>query len=925
MPAAAPPHWNHTCIEALPDEERLAHIRYCSPFAAALIDRHPEWFEQLRASGRLNGTSSPDQDRARERVATHGLDDGLRAFRNQEMLRIVWRDLNGLAPLGEVLADLTALAEICLSEALRAHHADLHDKHGVPRDAEGAPQEPVVIGLGKLGGGELNLSSDIDILFCYPTAGRCDGPRTLSNGEFFAKLAQAVISTLGEARPTGFCFRVDTRLRPFGQAGPIACSIAAMEQYYQREGRNWERYALVKARPVAGDRTAGAGLLEALRPFVYRRYIDFGAIEALREMQALIRAQTARRDLWHDIKLGRGGIREVEFLAQGFQLLRGGREPRLQTPRLTAALEAIEELGLLPAEFVAGLRGDYTWMRHVENRLQAMRDQQTHRIPEGEDFERLCTGLGFTRAADFRERLAEVRTRVSDIFDKTWAGQGGPDPERGSGGQSLDRWQRQWAEWREQPAGSGPESGPESGRASASGPDSPIRSFLSSLARRPAGQLAAKRLDRFMPMLLQRIGRHELSEEAVSRLLDMVLVITQRSAYLALLTENPEALDRTVELFARSRWVADRVARFPELLDELIDPALGRHIPDREGLQGAVARKREQKDGEAVLAGLNYLKQASCLRLAVAWLEDRMDEAGLQASLTSLAEVMVTATMQIAEAQLERRHGLIKGAGVAVIGYGSLGARELGFDSDLDLVFLYREGKGESSGKRPLAAERWFARLAQRMVALLTALTPSGRLYEIDARLRPGGRSGLLVSGIEAFEAYQGKEAWTWEAQALTRARAVAGDDALRNEFEDIRLACLRRRRDPHTLARDLADMRERIRKTHGGGASPELAIKHGPGGLVDIGFIAQLGVLALAADNLEIAEPTGAAQQLESLRKAGWLDEAQHRLVQSRLKFLRQYRIRIELDAAAPSLETGEANGSGEKVAELFGSLAGG
>lgn len=925
MPSAAPPHWNHTCIEALPDEERLEHIRYCSPFAAALIDRHPEWFEQLEANGRLDEPSSPDENRAREWVETYGLDDGLRAFRNQEMLRIVWRDLNGLAALGEVLADLTALAEICLSEALNAHQAKLHEKHGGPRDAEGAPQVPVVIGLGKLGGGELNLSSDIDVLFCYPTAGRCDGPRALSNEEYFAKLAQAVISTLGEARPTGFCFRVDTRLRPFGQAGPIACSIAAMEQYYQREGRNWERYALVKARPVGGDRAAGEGLLEALRPFVYRRYIDFGAIEALREMQALIRAQTARRNLRHDIKLGPGGIREVEFLAQGFQLLRGGREPRLQTPRLAAALEAIEELGLMPAEAVATLRGDYTWMRHVENRLQAMRDQQTHRIPEGEDFERLRTGLGFTRAADFRERLAEVQERVSDIFDRTWAGHGGQDPEKGSGEQSLDRWQRQWAEWREQPTESGPESRPESGSASGSGPDSPIRSFLSSLARRPAGQLAAKRLDRFMPMLLQRIGRHNLSDEAVSRLLDLVLVITQRSAYLALLTENPEALDRTVELFASSRWVADRVARFPELLDELIDPALGRHIPDREALQRAVARKREQKDEEAVLAGLNYLKQASGLRLAVAWLEDRIDQAGLQESLTSLAEVMVTATMQIAQAQLERRHGLIEGAGVAVIGYGSLGARELGFDSDLDLVFLYREGKGESAGKRPLAAERWFARLAQRMVALLTALTPSGRLYEIDARLRPGGRSGLLVSGIEAFEAYQRKEAWTWEAQALTRARAVAGDDALRSEFEDIRLACLRRRRDPNTLGGELADMRERIRKTHGDGKSPGLAIKHGPGGLVDIGFIAQLGVLALAAEKPEVAHPTGAAKQLEALREAGWLDEVRHRLLQSRLKYLRESRMRIELRAMPADRAAQEDDGNGEAVSDLFREMAGG
>lgn len=890
----ASPHWNCTCIDPVPGEQRLEHVRDCSPFAAGLIDRHPEWLEQLEASERLIELSPPDPQRAREWIAAYGLDDGLRAFRNQEMLRIVWRDLNALAPLGEVLADLTALAEVCLGEALTSHHAQLREKYGEPRDGEGAPQEPVVIGLGKLGGGELNLSSDIDVMFCYASGGNCDGPRALSNEEYFAKLAHAVISTLGEARPAGFCFRVDTRLRPFGQAGPIACSFPAMEQYYQREGRNWERYALVKARPVAGRQAEAERLLDALRPFVYRRYIDFGAIEALREMQALIRAQTARLDLRDDIKRGPGGIREIEFLAQGFQLLRGGREPRLQTPRLAVALDVIEELGLLPAEVVAKLRSDYAWMRHVENRLQALHDRQTHLIPEGEDLDRLCRGVGVSDAADFRERLSEVRQRVSAVFDSTWAGPGDEHEEQESGEQSPARWRRQWAKWRELQATPADQSEPVPGE----GPDAPMRSFLSSLVRRPAGQLAARRLDRFMPMLLQRIDRHELSGEAVSRLLDLVLVITQRSAYLALLTENPGALDRTVELFSRSRWVADRVARFPELLDELIDPALGRHIPDREALERAVARKLEHDDEEAALAGLNYLKQASCLRLAVAWLEGLIDEAALQASLTELAEVMIAATMDIAQAQLEARHGVIEGAGVAVVGYGSLGARELGFNSDLDLVFLYREGEGQSAGRRPLAAERWFARLAQRMVALLTALTPSGRLYETDTRLRPGGRSGLLVSAIDAFETYQRKEAWTWEAQALTRARAVAGDNDLQRRFEGIRLACLRRKRDPEKLDEELAQMRDRIRKTHGDGATPELAIKHGPDGLVDIGFIAQRGVLALAFEHPEVAEPTGAAQQLECLRAVGWLDEARHRDLQSRLKFLKKSRIGIELDA---------------------------
>lgn len=881
------PHWNQICVDPVPAKSRLEHVRYCSPFAAGLIDRHPEWLEQLEAGGRLDELSPPDPRRAAEWKAAHGLDDGLRAFRNQEMLRIVWRDLNGLAPLGEVLSDLTVLAEVCLQHVVEAHYAVLAERYGEPLDDQGKTIEPVVIGLGKLGGGELNLSSDIDVLFCFPAPGRCSGPRAVSAEEFFARFSRAVIASLGEVRPSGFCFRVDTRLRPFGQAGPIACSFAALEQYYQREGRNWERYALVKARPVAGDPGAGARLLDSLRPFIYRRYIDFGAIESLREMQALIRTETARRDLEDDIKRGPGGIREIEFLAQGFQLLRGGREPILQTPRLWDALSAIERLGLLPADLVDQVRQDYIWLRHVENRVQALADQQSHRIPKGENFDRLLCGMGGLTSAAFERRLDAVRDRVSAAFDSTWAAN---EPGPSAAETPADRWKQQWSDWLAH--GASPED------TAADELEPAIRSFLSSLARRPMGQGARRRLDRFMPMLLERTSRQGVSPQTRQRLLDLVLVICRRSAYLSLLAENPAALDRTVELFSRSPWVAQRVARFPELLDELIDPALGHHIPDQKALETATSRRLELDDEEAVLSGLNYLKQATCLRLAVAFLEGRIAAEALQASLTSLAEVMVRATLRLAQSELESRHGRIPDAAVAVIAYGSLGARELGFESDLDLVFLYREGHGESAGKRPLASERWFARLAQRMVALLTALTPSGKLYDIDTRLRPNGQSGLLVSSISAFEAYQRESAWTWEAQALTRARAIAGDPDLMAAFEEVRLASLCRRRDRRELGKGLLEMRQRIRTVHGEGETGGEAIKHGPGGLVDIGFIAQLGVLSLAHDHPEVSQATGAAAQVRRLHEFDWLDDAQYELVLSRLAQLRDLRVHFELDA---------------------------
>ncbi len=896
------PYWPHTCIEALPPDKRLEHVRFCSPFAAHLIDQNPCWLEQLEAGERLGESSPPRGARAREWIEAYGLDDGLRSFRNQEMLRIIWRDLCGLATLGEVFTDLTVLAEVCLSEALALHDSRMREKYGDPRDPDGRRQQLVVLGLGKLGGRELNLSSDIDVIFCYPASGHCDGPRGLSNAQFFERLCRAVIATLADLRPSGFCFRVDTRLRPFGEAGPVCCSFAAMEQYYQREGREWERYALIKARPVAGSREPGERLLEVLRPFVYRRYIDFGAIEALRDMQELIRAETARRDRQDDIKRGPGGIREIEFLAQGFQLLRGGRERRLQTPYLSVALDSIANLGLLPNDVVSRLRGHYTWLRQVENRLQAMRDLQTHDIPGGEALERLCAAMGLPDSGEFRHRLDKRRKDVSGIFDQTWSE---PKPVSGKadeGMSGMERWQRRWAEWRD-------------GRGRARGS---LASFVTSLERRPMGQRAAARLDRLMPLLLRQVEEKRLEDEVFTRLLDLILTVSRRSAYLALLAENPAALERTIELFGRSAWVAQRVCRFPELLDELIDPSLGHHIPSMETLQAAAGRKLELQDEEAILAGLNYLKQATCLRLAVAWLEGRISASALQESLTDLAEVMVGATLHLAEGELGRRHGFIGQAGVAIIAYGSLGSRELGFDSDLDLVFLYDPGSGESAGERPLAAERWFARLAQRVVALLTALTPSGKLYDIDTRLRPNGQSGLLVSPISAFETYQMTEAWTWEAQAMTRARPVAGTQELASGFEAIRRTCLCRPRDASSVGREILEMRERIRESHGDGNTPAQRLKHAPGGLVDIGFIAQLGILALACQHEEIIQATGAEGQLDRLLNAGWLDAAQHRLLQQRLAALRQARVALELQAR-PS----DDGDSGEGVAALLIHLA--
>jgi len=403
----------------------------CSPFIAQLDRRHPAWLPALESEGRLQGKQPPDSNRLEHTIELRGLDAGLRRFRNREMLRITWRELAGIATLEETLADLSTLAELCLDAALAHHHALLEARFGTPRGPDGEPQSMVVLGLGKLGGRELNLSSDIDLIFCFPAAGACDGRRSLSNEQFFTRLARAVIASLAERTEEGFCFRVDTRLRPYGEAGPLVCSFAALELYYQREGRDWERYALVKARPVAGDRAAGENLLSSLAPFVYRRYIDFGAVESLRTMLDAIRDDAARRDRGNDVKRGPGGIREVEFLVQCMQLLRGGRLRELRTPSLAEALSAIDRLELLPPERVNALRESYRFLRRLENAIQAQHDQQTHSLPEGDDLQRVSAVMGEPSAAALEAALEATRTTVNAALDQSFPRQDEPaEPQR---------------------------------------------------------------------------------------------------------------------------------------------------------------------------------------------------------------------------------------------------------------------------------------------------------------------------------------------------------------------------------------------------------------------------------------------------------------------------------------------------------------
>lgn len=883
-----PSGWNILPPATVPTEKRLEHLRYCSEFASDLLARHPDWLEDL------NEFHPPAATALALQIGEQGLDRGLRLYRNRMMLRIIWRDLCGLATLGETFTSLTRLAELCLQAAIDEHGARLRKKYGRPRDPEGVEQKLFVIGLGKFGGAELNLSSDIDVMFCYPRRGSCDGPRELENDRFFTRLARRVIASLSDLTEDGFCFRVDTRLRPFGDSGPLTSGMAALEQYYQREGRDWERYALVKARPVAGCLQAGAQLMENLRPFVYRRYIDYGAVEALQEMHANVVEDARRKDRADDIKRGSGGIREIEFLTQCFQILRGGREPGLQTTSLDAALGEIERLGLLNGDTVSEIRHDYVFLRLLENRIQAQRDQQSHRVPPGADRERIARAMYEESTEALERSVARTRKRVSERFHDIFPSRA---PES-SGAQWVEQWHRLQAD-----------------RQGTEPPDTPpgaaLANFLQRLDRIALSQRARRRLDRFMPELLERLDCMTLADETVDRALDLVLAVCRRSAYLALLIQHAPALDRMLKLFDRSPWISEQVIRFPALLDELIDPSLGRQVPTVDELSANVQRLLAATQGtEAVLAGLNYLRLASTLSISVGQLQGSLSSTQAQQGLSSLAVAVLRGVLAVAGREIEERHGSFPDAekntandrrhdgSLAIIGYGTLGARELGYRSDLDIVFLFEPRGERSDGARPLPPERYYARVAQRVLSFLTVMTPSGRLYEVDTRLRPNGRAGALVSSIKAFHEYQLKEAWTWELQALTRTRFVAGNRRIEAQFKRIRQDVLCRERDATKLASDLLDMRQKIKREHE--ADPSVAShrspKLQPGGLVDIEFIAQLGVLLSARAYPRVLQATGTLDQLHELDAIGWLPGEEFSVLERTLQELQESRMMAAL-----------------------------
>jgi len=863
---------------------KLRALALASDFALATLASQPMLVERLRADEGMAVIEPP-------RLAPENRDDWprlLRRYRHAESTRLVWRDVVAGDPVGIILTGSTALAETCLRIGLEALEAEFAQRSGVVRAADGSVQRLVVFGLGKLGGGELNFSSDVDLVYAYEHDGESDGVRPLAASDYFARLGQQLAKLLDEVTADGFCHRVDLRLRPFGNAGRIALSFAAMELYFQREGRDWERYAWQKARPVAGDSEAGERLLQALRPFVYRRYLDFGALDGLRTMKAAIAAEVARKELADDIKRGPGGIREIEFLAQALQLIHGGREPALRQRSLLPVLDALVELGHMDAATSEELTSAYRFLRTLENRLQMLTDAQTHVLPEDVlQRERVARGLGH---ADWAALLVDVttwRARVSLEFGALLA------PRKHAPGDSdLALY------WRALPDDADAAALELAGYESSEALHRSLMDFARSPGVRDLSDGARVRLDRVLPALLQLASNAPQPDAVLRRLLPLLHTILRRTSYLALLDEQPQALQRLVDALARSALLAERLGAHPLLLDELLDRRMSGDLPNRETMQAECIAALRDGDIEASLHALNEARHALSFRLALALLDERCSAQDCARRLAWLADAVVAAVLRVAWEEMRAVHGEVPGATFAALGYGSLGGEELGFGSDLDLVFLYDANEGaQSDGKRPLDASRWFARLGQKLASLLATGTGAGRLFEVDMRLRPDGNTGLLVSSLTSFSEYQRVRAWTWEHQALVRVRGIAGDPRLLAAAAAVRAEVLGRTRDVAQLLEDVSSMRRKMRAELDRSDAAIFDLKQGEGGLVDLEFLLQFLVLRDAAVHPGLLQSRATPALLDAAFAAGSLADRVHAQLQAAHSTLLDAGLRCMLD----------------------------
>ncbi|MEY2633126.1 MAG: hypothetical protein RIR00_1780 [Pseudomonadota bacterium] len=819
-----------------------------SQYLRTLLNPRPELVSALAAEWEQPVDAPLLERLLREQIPADANDEavkaGLRRVRQRVMAQLALRDLGAGAPLAEIVEGMTVLADATTNFALEYHHRQLAAQFGEPMDSNGQPLRLLVIGMGKLGGRELNVSSDVDYIFVYPEDGQTVGARrSLDNFEFFNRLGKRLIQALGDITAEGQVFRVDMRLRPNGDSGPLVCSLDGLENYFISQGREWERYAWIKARVMNTGANLQPAWVEALRrvarPFVFRKYLDFGTINAMRDLHAQIRREVARRDMADHVKLGPGGIREIEFIAQVFQLIRGGRDPSLQVRPTLGVLALLCERRLIPAETESELREAYVFLRRLEHRLQFVADKQTHMLPErSEDRLQIARAMDFPDWAAMLAVLDQHRQIVSRHFEAVFS-----DPEEGEHplaalwlgqqdpGEALQRF----------------------ASLNFQAPKEALERLELFRACSRYQQLSANgrsRIDAIGPRLLEAVGKTPSPDVTLARCLSFLENIVRRGAYLALLQQYPQALQKVADIFAASPWAAEYLGSHPILLDELLDPRLFEVATDWQAFRKELQRHlvEHANDTEREMDILREMHHAQVFRLLAQDLAGLLSIERISDHLTELADILVQSTLELCWGKIRNRHR--EQPRFAVIGYGKLGGKELGYVSDLDLVFLYDDDD-------PMAPEI-YTRLAQRLTTWLSSQTPAGMLFETDLRLRPDGASGLLTVPVASFRQYLLQKAWVWEHQALTRARACAGDPEVGRRFEAVRQEILCQARDLDTLREEVLAMRQKMYDAHAARNPDEFDLKHNPGGIVDVEFLVQYLILGYAHQHPELTGNLG-------------------------------------------------------------------
>jgi len=899
----------------------LPMVWAASDFVAGACVRAPALLAELIDSGALDRRGSGEDliGRVKNELAEcadeEELDAKLRSIRRREMVRMAWRDLSAAGDLDETVEGVSALAEACIDGALAAHHKWLSARFGTPRDADGNAVGMVVLGLGKLGGGELNYSSDIDLIFAYEHSGQTvhDGggdDKTLDNHEYFTRLGRKLIASLERTTADGFVFRVDMRLRPNGDSGPLALSFSATEQYYQTHGRDWERYALIKARAVGGDRDAGAKLQRLLTPFVYRKYLDFTAFDSIREMKQLIAREVKKKGMQDNVKLGPGGIREIEFLVQSYQLIRGGRNRNLRTQSLHKALRVLAEDGLVEQAARAQLLDDYRFLRNTEHRLQMVADRQTQRLPDSPYPKlRLAWSMGFESWEAYCEQLDRHRAHVERAFGDALGAPEAADGAAAAGaattaGRAVDGDAALADVWRNAERDADEAAAAATGEAlTAVGFTDPAR-VLELLKVLRAGRLyqmfsgvERDRIDRLIPLALRQAGGGAQPERALTAFVTVLESIGRRSVYLSLLIENPLALAQLISLCAASPWISRHIGAHPVVMDELLRPPVDVRAYHFDDIQSELQRRLAQAgvgdavaaDEETRMTALREFNHAQVLRVAAADVSGVLEAGEVCLALSRLARVILHQVFDDALQWVAAKRGDGDGDGggdgdnagdgdapyqAGVIAYGKFAAGELGYHSDLDIVVCYDDGEVDARGEVSESADAhdaeagyFYARVGQRLVHLLTARTHAGPLYELDMRLRPSGRSGTLVTSLAGFAKYQLADAWTWEHQALVRARAVAGGNDFARRFEQVRRRVLCQAREAEQLRADIVAMKDKMARANSASDDDWCDLKLGAGGIVDIEFMVQYLVLREAREHPAITRARTTLDTIDALQ----------------------------------------------------------